>query len=124
MWRTYIIWEQSKKLLYTFCVLWVVRFLPSLAPTPSSYPVSALDNRQRIPRLGVHQVLALYVVYSQPRIPVLIKLSHDAVDPQPLSSLPGCNLVDGSDVIFISYASFLLMEICEFETCTGEIVEC
>lgn len=24
MWRTYIIWEQSKRLLYTFCVLWIV----------------------------------------------------------------------------------------------------
>ena len=36
-----------------------------------------------------------------------------AVEPQPLSTTPGCNLVDGSDVIFVSYASFLCMEICE-----------
>ena len=82
----------------------------------------ALDHREWIPRLGVHQLLALYVVCLYPAEHALMFLSG-AVDPQPLSILPGCNLVDGADIIFISYASFLLMEICECATHVTRFVE-
>lgn len=74
LWRTYIIWEKPRAMLYGFCILWILWVVGNI------YPV---------------------VLFSR-------SLKFTA---QPLPNIPGCNLVASDPLVFISFVSFLAMEI-------------
>ncbi|EKM52271.1 uncharacterized protein PHACADRAFT_211543 [Phanerochaete carnosa HHB-10118-sp] len=74
VWRTYAIWQKSKKIMWTVGIVWTIVVLANI-------PILTIFTRSL--NFG----------------------------PQPLPQIPGCNLVNASDIAFGSFFSVLLMEI-------------
>lgn len=107
VWRTYAIWGHSKKIMYGVGTAWAVC-------RPCSYAIVLLIALQVLVLCNV-PILTIFTrsldCMGQLLMPPLSALMRLAVDYPPLPQIPGCYLVNASDIAFGSFASLLIMEL-------------